>query len=58
MDLSLIGAVVLGIVLAAIVTEKWLNKLTVVPDPPGNGGDGGQTSSSSDAVRVFMDNFS
>ena len=55
MDWNLFAAVVIGIVLATLATEKWLTPKLPVPEPPS---DDGQTSSSSDPVRNFLDNYS
>jgi len=59
MDWNLIGAVIIGIVLASIAEAKFINQPVLVPEsapPPASNSHVGY--SSSDPVRNFMDNYS
>lgn len=57
MDWNLFAAVVIGIVLATMVTTKYLSGPPLpIPEPPSDDGHVGY--SGSDAVKKFMDDYS
>jgi len=57
MDWSLFAAVVIGIVLATVATERWLKPKIPSPEPAPSPAEGHVGYSSSDPVRNFLDNY-